>query len=90
MALSLPDREAGWQYALVGAEGHEASSLPSEEKDGLPIVYARACDAPGWQSMDGFIAPPPQGLPITAEYELTLLPYAGTGGRISSFPRGGK
>jgi len=89
MALSLPDKEASWQYALVGAD-RDASSLTPDEKDGMPLVYARACDATGWQSKDGFITPPPQGLPITAEYELTLLPYAGTEGRIAAFPRGGR
>lgn len=91
MALSLPNQEAAWQYALVGAEGDgAAASLIPDERDGLPLVYARACDAIGWQSRDGFITPPPQGLPITAEYELTLLPYAGTAGRIAAFPRGGR
>jgi len=75
---------------LVGAEGHDASSLIPGEKDGLPLVYAHACDAPGWQSRNGFITPPPQGLPVTAEYELILLPYAGTGGRIATFPRAGR
>ena len=26
------------------------------------------------------------GVPAGAAYELTLIPYAGTGGRIASFP----
>ncbi|MCL1854132.1 MAG: hypothetical protein FWF86_00235 [Clostridia bacterium] len=89
MALSLPDPEDGWQYALTVAGEDAAPILSSGEKDGVPLVYARACGAPGWQAKNGFITPPPQGLPVTTEYELTLLPYAGTEGRIAAFPRGG-
>ena len=28
----------------------------------------------------------PQGVPAGPAYELTLIPFAGTGGRIASFP----
>lgn len=39
-----------------------------------------------WKEKAGFILPPPQGVPMGAAYELTLIPYAGTDGRIAAFP----
>ena len=72
MALPLPDASAAWRYAV-------RTDLPltlSEEDGG----------APAWQERAGFILPPPQGVPAGAAYELTLLPFAGTDGRIAAFP----
>ncbi|MEA5015834.1 MAG: glycoside hydrolase family 127 protein [Candidatus Limiplasma sp.] len=82
MALSLPDEEAAWQYALTA----DTPLAPSEEEGSL-CVFAHACDAPGWQAKEGFIPPPPQNISDGPRYELTLLPFAGTTGRIAAFPR---
>ena len=54
--------------------------------DGAPYALAAACEAPMWKEKAGFILPPPQGVPAGPAYELTLIPFAGTGGRIASFP----
>lgn len=85
MALPLPESGDAWQYALAGN-----APLKPSTADGRPAVLAVACEAPGWTEKDGFIAPPPQGTRLSAAYELTLLPYAGTGGRIASFPLAGR
>jgi hypothetical protein len=82
MALPLPDPQAGWQYALMA----DTPLTPGEEGGSLR-VFATACDAPAWQLKAGFIAPPPQNTPPGPQYELTLLPFAGTTGRIAVFPR---
>lgn len=81
LALSLPREGAAWQYALAGG----TPLSPGEEDAGL-CVYAIATDAPGWVAREGFVTPPPRGLSTQQEYELTLLPYSGTGGRIAAFP----
>ena len=52
----------------------------------MPDALAAACEAPMWREKAGFILPPPQGVPAGPAYELTLIPFAGTGGRIASFP----
>ncbi len=82
MALSLPGPDAGWQYALVG----DTPLTPSEENEDL-CVFANACDAPSWRAKGGFVTVPPQNVPLGPEYELTLLPFAGTAGRIAAFPK---
>ncbi len=82
MALPLPDERAGWQYALTG----DSPLTPSEEEGSL-CVFAHACEAPGWEAKGGFLTPPPQNIPQGPRYELTLLPFAGTTGRIGAFPR---
>jgi hypothetical protein len=82
MALSLPNPQAGWQYALLS----DTPLTPGEEGGSLR-VFATACDAPAWQLKAGFITPPPQNTPPGPQYELTLLPFAGTTGRIAAFPR---
>lgn len=81
MALALPDVNAEWRYALL-------SSLPvtSVEENGMPYALITACEAPMWKEKAGFILPPPQGVPMGAAYELTLIPCAGTDGRIAAFP----
>ena len=81
MALPLPEGDAGWQFALLGD-----STLTPVEGPGEIRVLATATDAPGWESRDGFITPPPQGIPAGREYRLTLLPFATTVGRIVEFP----
>lgn len=85
LALPLPDSDVTWQYALV-----ENTLLTPSEENGQLQVYATATDAPGWKAKSGFITPPPQGLAVGTEYELTLLPFAGTAGRIGAFPRAGR
>ena len=82
MALPVPDANASWQYALV-----DGAPLTASQQDDLLCVHATATDASSWVSKKGFITPPPQGLLAGAEYELTLVPFAGTTGRIAQFPR---
>lgn len=81
MALSLPNADAAWRYAVVP----DAPITPVEE-DGRPFALLAACEAPQWKEKAGFILPPPQGVPMGAAYELTLIPFAGTAGRIAAFP----
>ena len=81
MALSLPDAGVAWRYAV-----RPSSPLTPVEEGGMPYALVAACEAPMWKEKSGFILPPPQGVPAGAAYELTLIPYAGTGGRIASFP----
>lgn len=82
MALSLPNTEAGWQYALA-----TDTPLTLGEENGSACVYAHATDAPEWRANSGFIAPPPQSIVVDQEYALTLLPFAGAVGRIAAFPK---
>ena len=82
MALPLPDEEAAWQYALI-----EDAEPAVTWEDGRPRVCVDACDAEGWAARGGVIQPPPQGVRTGDAYELTLLPYADTQGRIAAFPR---
>ncbi len=82
LALPLPETNAAWQYAL----GDEAQPV-AEWENGRPRVRVDACDAEGWSARDGLIQPPPQGVAMGEAYELTLLPYADTRGRIAAFPQ---
>ena len=81
MALALPDDTAGWRYAAL-------KNLPvtSVEEDGVPYALITACEAPSWKEKAGFILPPPQDVFPGPAYELTLIPAAGTDGRICVFP----
>ncbi|MEG0741400.1 MAG: glycoside hydrolase family 127 protein [Clostridia bacterium] len=79
MALALPNPQAAWRYALV-------TDLPMTLAEETAQVQVAASEAPEWQEKAGFILPPPQGVPMGAAYELTLIPYAGTNGRIAAFP----
>ena len=81
MALPLADKGQGWQFALLA----DGELIPGEEM-GKPCVRAVATDAPAWSAKNGFVTPPPQGLYVDQEYELTLLPFAETTGRIVEFP----
>ena len=81
MALALPDEQVAWRYAI-----HSGNPVTPVEEDGVPYALAAACEAPMWKEKAGFILPPPQGVPAGPAYELTLIPFAGTGGRIASFP----
>lgn len=81
MALPLPKAGDEWRYALL-----RSVPLTTAEEDGQPRVLAAACAAPGWKEKAGFVLPPPQDTPPGAAYELTLLPAAGTDGRIAAFP----
>ncbi|MDD3410669.1 MAG: glycoside hydrolase family 127 protein, partial [Eubacteriales bacterium] len=84
MALPLPETNAAWQYAL------DSGVMPKLEiADGRPLARVDACDAMDWTARQGVIAPPPQGMRMGAGYELTLLPYAETAGRIAAFPQAG-
>ena len=83
MALPLPDTDAAWQYAL-----DDANVLTVTWANERPHVHVDACDAPTWTAKGDTIQPPPQGLPMGEAYELTLLPYADTQGRIAAFPQG--
>ncbi len=85
MALPLPGPDAAWRYAL------DANVVPLLElEDDQPRARVDACDAPEWELRRGVIAPPPQGMRMGAGYELTLLPYADTAGRIAAFPQAGR
>ena len=81
MALALPEKDMAWRYAMI-------RSLPvtSVEEDGIPYALITACEAPEWQQRKGFILPPPQSVAMGDAYELTLIPFAGTAGRIAAFP----
>ncbi len=82
MALPLPDEKASWRYAA--APGIKMSAECNADE---PMLLLAGCDAPEWREKAGFILPPPQGVVMGAAYELTLIPFAGTGGRIAAFPR---
>ena len=85
MALPLPDASAAWQYAL------DDNAVPRVEWiQGRPRVRVEACIAQNWAARGGRIPPPPQGLDMGEGYELTLLPYADTLGRIAAFPLAGR
>ena len=56
------------------------------EEDGVPYALITACEAPSWKEKGGFITPPPQDVFPGPAYELTLIPAAGTDGRIAAFP----
>ena len=55
--------------------------------DGKPSVRIDACVAPSWTVKNGRIPSPPQGLHMGDAYELTLLPYRNTVGRVAVFPQ---
>jgi hypothetical protein len=82
MALPLPEADAAWQYALSD-QAKPAVSL----EDGTPSVRIDACVAPSWTVKNGRIPSPPQGLRMGDAYELTLLPYRDTVGRVAVFPQ---
>ncbi len=81
MALALPEKDMAWRYAII-------RSLPvtGVEENSKPYALITACEAQEWQQRKGFILPPPQGVPMGDAYELTLIPFAGTAGRIAAFP----
>jgi len=81
MALALPGKDTEWRYAVI-----RSIPLTSVEENGVPYALLTACEAPAWQQKGGFILPPPQGVPMDDAYELTLIPFAGTDGRIAAFP----
>lgn len=82
MALPLPEADAAWQYAL-----DEATGLGISWEGGSPRVRVDACVAQNWSQRGGVMLPPPQGLTMGEGYELTLLPYADTLGRVAAFPQ---
>lgn len=81
MALALPEKGMSWRYAVL-----RSLPLTSVEEDGTPYALLTACEAHHWQQKGGFILPPPQDVPMGDAYELTLIPFAGTAGRIAAFP----
>lgn len=81
MALALPGRDVSWRYAVL-----RSMPMTSVEDGGVPYALITACEAPAWREKAGFILPPPQTTPMGAAYELTLIPFAGTEGRIAAFP----
>ena len=82
MALPLPEADAAWQYAL------DENAKPSAVyEDGKLSVKIDACVASSWTVKDGRIPSPPQGLTMGDAYELTLLPYGDTVGRVAVFPQ---
>lgn len=81
MALPLPEAGDEWRYALL-----RSLPLTAVEEEGQPRVLVTACEAPEWREKAGFVLPPPQDTAPGAAYELTLLPAAGTDGRIAAFP----
>jgi len=82
MALPLPEPDAAWQYAL-----DEKTKSSVIWKDGKPGVKIDACVASDWTVKGGRIPSPPQGLRMGEAYELTLLPYRDTVGRVAVFPQ---
>ena len=83
LALPLPEPDAAWQYALD--ERAKPSAVWDEDKLSVKID---ACVAPSWTVKNGRIPSPPQGLRMGDPYELTLLPYRDTVGRVAVFPQG--
>lgn len=81
MSLCLPDTNAAWRYAIVPGQ-----PMTGAEENGEAHALVTACDAPMWREKGGFILPPPQGVPMAAAYELTLMPFAQTNGRLAAFP----
>lgn len=81
LALPLPEEAMAWQYALI-----PGTAITAAQEGDQVTALVTACEAPLWKEKAGFILPPPQGTPVGAAYELTLIPYAGTGGRIAAFP----
>lgn len=81
MALALPEKGMDWRYALL----RQAAPAGTED-GGVPYALVAACEAVGWEQRSGFILPPPQGILMNDAYELTLMPFAGTSGRIAAFP----
>ena len=81
MALPISTADVKWQFALLAD-----SALTPAEEDGELRVLAAATDADGWQAKNGFITPPPQGIPAGGMYQLTLLPFSDATGRIAEFP----
>lgn len=65
---------------------HSGNPITPVEEDGVPYALAAACEAPCGGKRPGSFCRPPQGVPGGPAYELTLIPFAGTGGRIASFP----
>ena len=82
MALPLPEPDAAWQYAL-----DERAKPAVVWTEGKPSLKIDACVAPSWNVKDGRIPSPPQGLRMGDPYELTLLPYRDTVGRVAVFPQ---
>ena len=82
MALPLPEPDAAWQYAL-----DEKAKPTVVWTDGKPSLKLDACVAPSWTVKEGRIPSPPQGLRMGDPYELTLLPYRDTVGRVAVFPQ---
>lgn len=81
MAFCMPETDMEWRYAYV-----EGANLTPCQQDQQPQVKMTACAAPDWKEKGGFIMPPPQRVIAEQAYELTLLPFAGTDGRIAAFP----
>ena len=81
MALSLPEDDMAWQYAL-----NPSIPMTASEENGEACVLVAASVAESWQAKDGFILPPPQNVTAGPAYQLTLLPYADCDGRIAAFP----
>ena len=82
MALPLPEADAAWQYAL-----NEQAKPTVTLTEGTPSVRIDSCVASSWTVKDGRIPSPPQGLIMGDTYELTLLPYRETVGRVAVFPQ---
>ena len=81
MAFCMPRSDMEWRYAYV-----EGARLTAHRQEQQPQVILTACAAPEWKEKGGFIMPPPQRVTVGQAYELTLLPFAGTEGRIAAFP----
>ncbi|MBE5814806.1 MAG: hypothetical protein E7320_06310 [Clostridiales bacterium] len=81
MAFCMPENEMEWRYAYV-----EGARITATQQGQQPQVIMTACAAPEWKEKGGFIMPPPQRVAAGMAYELTLLPFAGTEGRIAAFP----
>jgi len=82
MALPLIEADAAWQYAI-----DERAKPYTVFENGRVGVKIDACVAPSWTVKDGRIPSPPQGLRMGDPYELTLLPYRDTVGRVAVFPQ---
>ena len=81
MALSLPESDMAWQYAL-----NPALPMTASLENGQASVLVAASEAEQWQERGGFILPPPQNVTAGPAYQLTLMPYADCDGRIAAFP----
>lgn len=82
MALALPDENVAWRYAI-----HSGQSDYARGGGRRALCAGRRVRGAHVEGKGRFhFAAAPGRTPAGPAYELTLIPFAGTGGRIASFP----